>query len=88
MAYAKSNFVSFTFSRWLHGDLAVQWGCVCDAVSNITLTCQDDMVIWKWGPKKKYSVKSAYKHLSCSAAGPDLSFIWRCKLPLKIKVFL
>ena len=46
-------------------------------------------VIWALESNKRFSTKSLYRFLTdCGVASKMASYIWKAKLPVKIKVFL
>jgi hypothetical protein len=57
-------------------------------VANIQLTNQWDRFVWGLHQNGLFSVKSMYRALLGTQALPYNTFIWKLKLPLKIKVFL
>jgi hypothetical protein len=43
------------------------------ALNNVILTYEVDASIWKWSPKKMFTVKSVYDHLSRDVVRPQFS---------------
>ncbi|WVZ60787.1 LOW QUALITY PROTEIN: hypothetical protein U9M48_010767 [Paspalum notatum var. saurae] len=76
------------FSRWLYPELRTQWNRICDLLGNINGQNGGDTIIWRWGQRKQFSVKSLYNALSLGVQGPELKHVWRSKIPPKIKIFL
>jgi len=54
----------FNFSRWLPPFLFDEWLTVVDNVFSYNFENQDDITLWKWNSKKKFTTKSVYEHLS------------------------
>jgi hypothetical protein len=54
----------------------------------LTLTNQRDLFVWGLYHNGLFLVKSMYRTLLGTEAIPYNTFIWKLKLPLKIKVFL
>jgi hypothetical protein len=48
----------------------------------------NDEPCWEWSPKKTFTVKSVYDHLTKGDSGPSYKRIWKAKLPEKIKIFM
>jgi hypothetical protein len=57
-------------------------------VANVQLTSQRDRFVWRLHQNRAFSVKSMYRALLGTEAIPYNTFIWKLKLPLKIKVFM
>lgn len=53
------------------------------AISN-----ENDKPVWKWGKNGLFSVKTMYNHMCRNDVGANECFIWKAKLPLKIKIFI
>jgi hypothetical protein len=47
-----------------------------------------DGVVWGLTPNKRFSTKSVYQCLERNIAGSHNKWIWKAKIPLKIKIFL
>ena len=76
------------FRRGLNAELADQWRAIRDTVDSLTLSSTSDWVSWRLNQNGKFSTKSVYKWLERSISGCHYRWIWRAKLPLKIKIFL
>ena len=57
-------------------------------VVNTVLTDQKDRFFWKNNKEGIFTVKSMYKLLMYEGLVPRKNFIWKLKIPLKIKSFL
>jgi hypothetical protein len=57
-------------------------------LNGVRLTNEQDVSFWEWPPKKVFTVKLVYDHLSRDKVGVSFSRIWRSKLPKKIKIFM
>jgi hypothetical protein len=64
------------------------WHNVVAMVANIQLTNQMDRFLWGLHQNGLFSVKLMYRALLGTQALPFNTFIWKLKLPLKIKVFM
>jgi hypothetical protein len=55
--------------------------------NNEVLSDQEDRIVWTLG-KKGFSVNSLYKKKMCNQVVVPHRFLWKSKLPHKIKVFI
>jgi hypothetical protein len=76
------------FKVRLHGVVRDQWYCLVAALNNVILTGEVDASIWKWSPKKKFTVKLVYDYLSRDVVRPQFREIWSSRFPEKIKIFM
>lgn len=83
-----SDTVPVTFCRWLTDDLNLEWNKIVEDASTILLDTNQDVVSWKLENSGKFSVKSTYNALTNSDGGPTFKYIWKGKIPPKIKIFL
>jgi len=79
---------SINFTRWLVDNMRLDWNNILRRVEKITLTDEEDVVIWKFDKKGCFFVKSVYKFLTTNDAGIYYKKIWKGKIPAKIKIFL
>jgi len=79
--------LNLAFRRSLVGVNLQAWHDVVAMVVNVQLTNQRDRFVWELHQNGLFSVKSMYKALVTAEAVPYNTFIWKLKLPLKIKVF-
>jgi len=56
--------------------------------ANTPLKFVADVVIWKFGGKGHFTVKSVYNALTSNDNGLYEKKIWKGKIPAKIKIFL
>jgi hypothetical protein len=80
--------LNVTFRRSLMGANLQAWYNVVAMVANVQLTNQRDRFVWGYTRMGAFSVKSMYRDLLGVQAIPYNTFIWKLKLPLKIKVFI
>ena len=76
------------FRRRLNSALVGQWGAVLDTVNKLPLTDKEDRVVWSLNQNGKFSTKSVYKLLEKPLSGCHYKWIWKAKIPLKIKIFM
>jgi hypothetical protein len=61
------------------------WYELARRLNRVVLTMDEDKPVWKWTADKKFSVKFVYLELTKNEGGPNFRFIWKNKLPEKIK---
>lgn len=76
------------FRRNLSGILLSQWNEIIDKVSTLIISSSPDSVQWGLGKNKIFSTRSMYTWLEKNLAGSSNKWIWRSRLPLKIKIFM
>jgi hypothetical protein len=76
------------FRRTLRGDNLLHWNAIKDSLRNLPRSDDSDFITWSLNPKKCFSTKSVYLWLERNLAGSHNKWIWKAKVPLKIKVFL
>jgi hypothetical protein len=82
-----SNFDALSFRRRMMGNLQVLYGELVALCANYTLSVQEDRVKWCMG-NKSFIVNYLYKKNSIDQAIVPYKFLWKSKLPQKIKVFI
>lgn len=83
----KAEVHSF-FRRRLTPDLLDQWENIRKVINDLPLTDKDDRISWGLNQNGKFSTKSVYKWLEKPLSGCHYKWIWKAKIPLKIKIFL
>lgn len=78
------------FRRALSGEEFQRWTLLYDELQHISLVDTSvDVVIWALEKSKTFTTKSLYRFLSSRGMPSKVAgFIWKCKIPLKIKFFL
>jgi hypothetical protein len=64
------------------------WNNVVAMVANVQLRNQRDRFVWGLHQNGLFLVKSMYRALLGIQALPYNTFIWKLKIPLKVKVFM
>jgi hypothetical protein len=82
-----SNFDVLSFRRRMMGNLQVFYGELVDLCAHHNLSGQEDRVSWCIG-NKGFTVNSLYKKNSIDQVPVPHRFLWKSKLPQKIKVFI
>jgi hypothetical protein len=55
--------------------------------NHVSLSDQDDKIVWGLG-RKGFSVNSLYKKKVMDQVSVPYKFLWKSKLPQKIKIFI
>lgn len=82
-----NNFM-LPFRRNLQGILNTQWEHMMNKVQNVVSHGVPDVIFWNLTKSKMFSTKSMYTLLEKDIAGSNYKWIWRSKIPLKIKIFM
>jgi hypothetical protein len=82
-----SNFQALTFRRRLTGGLGDAYNDLITQCSDVLLSEEEDNSVWLLG-SKGFSVNSLYKEMKSSLIDVPSNFLWKTRLPHKIKVFL
>lgn len=90
VAKAKSEGQWFLeFRRQLNGHLATEWENLQLLLSEISLSEGRDEVFWALEKSNKFSTRSLYKLMtSGGVVDSGMMVIWKCNIPLKVKIFL
>jgi hypothetical protein len=82
-----SNFEALKIQRRLFGDTVNNLDEMKHMCRDIHLTGADDSVSWTLD-KKGFSAKSLYKKIRSDLSEVPFKFLWKVKIPQKIKIFL
>jgi hypothetical protein len=82
-----SNFEALSFRRRMTGNLQELFDELVALCSKFNLSSQEDKPIWRLG-NKGFTVNYLYKKNSLDQIKVPYRFLWKSKLPQKIKVFL
>nr|CAE04633.3 OSJNBa0028I23.15 [Oryza sativa Japonica Group] len=80
--------LNVSFRRAIIGDNLKAWHEIVANVVDINLRGQKDRFTWDASKNGTFTVNSMYKKLMFGNVIPRQSFIWKLRLPLKIKIFL
>jgi hypothetical protein len=80
--------LNVAFRRSLMGVNLQTWNNVVAMVANVQLRNQRDRFVWGLHQNGLFLVKSMYRALLGVQALPYNTFIWKLKIPLKVKVFM
>jgi hypothetical protein len=81
-----SNFESLTFRRKIVGNLKLLYDELINYCNQVCLSDQEDKIVWTLG-NKGFSVNSLYRKKMENQSLIPYKFLWKSKLPHKIKVF-
>jgi hypothetical protein len=80
--------LNISFRRGLNDNKWVQWLHLCQRLITIELTSEPDKFIWKLTYTGIFSVKSMYLDWMNDHTVYLRMYLWKLKLPLKIKKFM
>lgn len=80
--------LNVSFRRAIVGDNLHAWHEIVANVVDLSLKGQKDVFFWEANKNGTFTVNSMYKKLMYGNVIPRKSFIWKLRLPLKIKIFL
>jgi hypothetical protein len=83
----ESNFDALSFRRRIIGNLRVLFEDLMNCRNHFSLSDQDDRIVWGLD-KKGFSVNSLYKKKVMDQVSVPYKFLWKSKLPQKIKIFI
>ena len=76
------------FRRALVGQNLTCWYELCASIAHIQLDDSSDCFRWNYHQNGQFSVRSMYLHLINNGYIDRNKFIWKLKMPLKIKIFM
>jgi hypothetical protein len=79
--------INISFRRGLNDNKWVQWLHLCQRLITIDLTTEPDKFIWKLTDSGIFSVKSMYLDWMNDHTVYLRKYLWKLKIPLKIKIF-
>ena len=78
-----------TFRRTLGPREMEEWRLLLEQLSNVQLEEGRDELTWCFEKSGQYSTKSLYQFMANGGVSdPLLSSIWKCRVPLKIQIFM
>ena len=78
----------FKFRRTLHGETLGLWNCLKKRCEEIQMQGGADKVLWTLTADHKFSVGSLYRKLIAVGIKFPQKYLWKIKVPTKLKVFL
>lgn len=80
---------SIEFRRQMNESLLEEWNNLLELLSSVELTEGRDGVFWTLDRSKKYSARSLYRFMTTGGVTDSrMMIIWKCNIPLKVKIFL
>jgi hypothetical protein len=80
--------LNMSFRRALVGNRWDMWSHLCTRLMDVNLTDQPDSFCWKLTPNGLFTVKSMYEDLMNGHTRYLRTYLWKLKIPLKIKIFM
>ena len=80
--------LSIDFRRSLTGNRWERWLDLVERLFNVGLTDQPDVFVWKLTDSGRFTVKSMYADFMNGHTAFLRKYIWKMKVPLKIKIFM
>jgi hypothetical protein len=80
--------LNIEFRRTLTGNKWVLWSQLVQRLMGVTLNENLDTFVWKMTSSGLFSVKSLYAHMMNGYTIFLRKYIWKLKVPLKIKIFM
>jgi hypothetical protein len=80
--------LNIRFRHVLVGNKWTEWLHLCQRLMQIRLNNNSDRFVWKLTPNGVFSVKSMYEDCMNDNTPYMKKYIWKLKIPLKIKIFL
>jgi len=78
-----------TFRRSVSEQLMNLWWELVDVMSEVTLSEEEDLMIWTYNSSGKYSVQSLYAAVNFRGITPVfVSSIWKLHIPPRVQFFL
>lgn len=79
---------NFSFRRTPQGDSLELWNSLKDRCEEVMMHGAKDKPMWMFAADRQFTVKSLYMFLIKADCGFPHNFLWKTKIPAKIKVFL
>jgi hypothetical protein len=80
--------INISFRRGLNGDKWLKWMHLCQRLMTVTVSVESDKFIWKLTDLGVFSGKSMYLDLMNGHTIFLRKYLWKLKIPLKIKIFM
>lgn len=80
--------LNISFRRGLNDHKWMEWLHLCQRLISVTLSSEPDRFIWKLTDSGVFSVKSMYLDLMNGHTRFLCKYLWKLKIPLKIKIFM
>jgi hypothetical protein len=72
----------------LRGELLDHWQYVLNTLLSAPFRDENDRIAWSLNKNAIFSTRSVYALLETNLAGFHNNWIWKSKIPLKIKIFM
>jgi hypothetical protein len=80
--------INISFRRGLNYNKWLQWIHLCQRLITVDLTTESDKFVWKLTDSGIFSVKSMYLDWMNGHTIYLRMYLWKLKIPLKMKIFM
>jgi uncharacterized protein Usg len=80
--------LNITFRRVLSGNKWTLWLQLCRKLMLVTLNEENDRFVWNLTSNGLFTVKSMYEDIMSDHTHLIRKYLWKVKIPLKIKIFM
>jgi hypothetical protein len=80
--------LNIRFRRVLNGNKWTAWLNLCRRLMSVNLVDEQDKFVWKLTTSGSFTVKSMYEDLMNDQTPYPRKYLWKLKIPLKIKIFM
>jgi hypothetical protein len=80
--------LNISFRRMLLGNRWTLWLQLCRKLMTVNLNDEQDLFVWELTTNGKFTVKSMYEDLMSDNTPYLRKYLWKVKVPLKIKIFM
>ena len=80
--------LNISFRRVLSGNKWTAWLSLCRKLMMVNLTDDSDRFVWKLTTTGLFTIKSMYEDLMNDHTPYLRKYLWKLKIPLKIKIFM
>ena len=80
--------LNISFRRGLNDNKWAEWVHLCSRLISVNLSNEPDKSVWKLTDSGKFTTKSMYLDLMNGHTRYLHKYLWKVKIPLKIKIFM
>ena len=80
--------LNISFRRTFNDHNFDQWVLLCQRLMLVQLSAEDDSFVWKLTDSGVFTVKSIYLNMMNGHTRFLRNYLWKVKIPLKIKIFM
>ncbi|RCV08677.1 hypothetical protein SETIT_1G346000v2, partial [Setaria italica] len=82
------TLLNIAFRRGLMDNKRNKWLRLCQRLMRVNLSVHPDQFVWKLTTTGKFTVKSLYLQLMNDNTTYLHKYLWKFKVPLKVKIFM